>query len=503
MFIDSNNNRIAKNTIILYIRMLFSLLVNLYASRVILQVLGITDFGIYNVVGGFVIMFSFLNTSLASASQRFLTFELGKRDNGNMELLFNMLTNIHVIISCVLVLFLETFGLYFFIEIMNIPENRATAALYVFHFSVITLFMSIMSTPYNALIIAYENMKIYAYIDILNTIGKLLIIFIIPYFFIDKLIIYAFLLCIVSIFIRLLYSIYCYKQYPESRFKLLWNNEIFKQVMTFLGWISFSAVGSLAKKNGLNILINIFIGVVANAAVGIAYQVNLAINNFTNNFQMAFVPQLVKSYAEGNILRTRKIVFSGAKICSLLLMILSIPILIETEYILKLWLGKYPTFTPWLVRLVLIETFIRSVAYSMNSAIRANAKIKTFELVNNLILFLSLFLCFLVLYCEQNIYMVFFIEIIVAIISTIYTIIICSNRIDFKIKDYFYSVIVKIFFSFILVIAISYIPYYFLNESFMRLAFVCLTNLICSLFIIYFYSLSNKEKEILKKIIKK
>lgn len=483
--------------------MLFNLIVNLYASRVILQHLGITDFGIYNIVGGFVAMFSFLNTSLSNASQRFLTYELGKNKDSGISKLFIMLINIHIIISCVLVLLIESLGQWFFVEKMNIPDSRSNAALLVFHFSAVTLFMSIMSTPYNALIIAHENMKAYAYIDMLNTLVKLCVIFAIPHINSDKLIIYAFLLCLVSVFICSIYYLYCHKLYSESRYRFIWDKEIFTQVISFSGWVSFSAVGSLAKKNGLNILINMFVNVIANAAVGIAYQVNQAILNFTNSFQTAFVPQLIKSYAEGNLIRTRNIVFSGAKICSLLLMILSIPVLLETNYILKIWLSDFPQFTPWLIRLVLLESIIRSISFSMNSAIRASARIRTFEIINNLILFVSLIICYFILRCYHSVYFAFIIEVLVAVISTAYTIRVCSKRINFKINEYLCSVIIRVLFSYVVVFLLSLIPHYLLCESATRLIFVCVINIISSFFIVYTYSLNKKEKDTLKNLILK
>ena len=294
---SANNKRIAKNTLLLYIRMLFLMAVSLYTSRVVLQALGVEDFGIYNVVGGVVAMFGFLNAAMSSSTQRYLTFELGRGDMSRLRTVFCTSVNIHALISLVIVLLAETIGLWFFYQKMIIPEERLNAAMWVYQFSVLSSVVMVMNVPYNASIVAHERMSAFAYISILEVLLKLLIVFLLQVVCWDRLAFYAFLVFLVQLGIRFIYGIYCRKHFKETAFRWLWDKVMFREMLSFAGWNLWGNCAGVAFTQGINLLLNMFFGPVVNAARGIAVQVQSAVQQFSLNFQTAVNPQITKSYA--------------------------------------------------------------------------------------------------------------------------------------------------------------------------------------------------------------
>lgn len=333
---SENNKRIAKNTFLLYFRMLFTMGVSLYTSRVVLNTLGVEDFGIYNVVGGVVVMFSFLNSSLATATQRFLNYEMGQGNALKLEKVFSIALTGHYLIALSVILLAETIGLWFVSTQLEIPAERMHAALWVYQFSILTLAVSIISVPYNAVIIAHERMKVFAYVSIAEVSLKLTVVFLLVYLSFDKLVLYAFLLLVVAVIVRMIYATYCKRNFTECKYRFIFEKDLFAQMFCFSGWMFTGTLSNLFSSQGVNILINMFFGPIQNAARGIAYQIQGTVNAFVTNFMVAVQPQIVKSYSQGNYSYMYKLVFMASRYSFYLLFLLSLPVLLQTVSIATL-----------------------------------------------------------------------------------------------------------------------------------------------------------------------
>ena len=381
-----NNKRIAKNTAMLYIRMLLIMAVTLYTSRVVLEVLGVEDFGIYNVVGGVVTMLGFINSSLSGATSRFITFELGRGNNGDLKKVFRCAVSVHYLLALVILFLGETVGLWFVLEKMLIPPERMTAALWVYQCSIVTIIVSIISAPYNALIIAHERMSAFAYISIVEAIAKLLIVFLLKQIYYDKLIVYALLLVAIQISIRFLYTIYCNRHFPESSARYLWDKDLSRRIFAYAGWTMNGNLAVVGYTQGLNILLNLFFGPAVNAARGIAVQVQGAVQHFFVNFQMAVRPQIIKSYASGDLDYMHKLIIESSKYSFYLMLLVSMPILVNTEYILHLWLGIVPQHAVAFTRLMLLACMNYSLSNPTLMAIHATGDLKRFQIIEGTLL---------------------------------------------------------------------------------------------------------------------
>ncbi|MDO5526474.1 MAG: oligosaccharide flippase family protein [Prevotella sp.] len=378
---SSNNKRIAKNTLLLYFRMLLTMAVSLYTSRVVLGALGVEDYGIYNVVGGVVAMFSMLSGSLSAAISRFITFELGKGDKEKLIRVFSSSVTIQIGLCVIVLIFAETIGLWFLNSKMVIPENRMYAANWVYQLSLLTFVINLISIPYNAAIIAHERMSAFAYISIFEAVGKLTVAYCIVRFPIDRLILYAIMLAAISIIIRIIYGIYCKKRFEECTYHFIYDHELLKQMFGFAGWNFIGASSALLRDQGGNIVINLFCGPVVNAARGIASQVNTAISSFVANFMTALNPQITKSYAAGDHKYMITLLFQGARLSFYILLLLSLPVLVNTHYILQLWLGQVPEHTVLFVQFVLILGMCESISYPLITAMLATGRIRNYQLV--------------------------------------------------------------------------------------------------------------------------
>lgn len=378
---SANNKRIAKNTLLLYFRMIFIMLVSLYTSRVILNALGVEDFGIYNVVGGVVAMFTVLSGSLSAAISRFITYELGKGDKGKLNKIFSASVTIQLLLSLIIVVLIESVGVWFLNAKMTIPESRMMAANWVLQFSIVTFVINLVSVPYNAAIIAHERMSAFAYISILEAVCKLSIAFLIMISPIDRLIFYAILMCIVSIIIRLTYGHYCKKHFEECTYHFHWDKEILKKMFGFAGWNFIGASSAVLRDQGGNIVINLFFGPSVNAARGIAIQVNNAITGFVQNFMTALNPQITKSYASGNKEYMMTLIFQGARLSFYMLLLLSLPVLVNTHYILVIWLKIVPDHAVLFVQLILIFAMSESISNPLITAMLATGKIRNYQIV--------------------------------------------------------------------------------------------------------------------------
>lgn len=377
---QQNNKRIAKNTLFLYFRTIFVMVVGLYTSRVVLQVLGVENYGIYNVVGGFVSMFSLLSGSLTVASQRFLAFELGKEES-DVSRVFSSTVTIHIILALILLLFLEAVGLFLLNYKINIPPDRIQAANWVFHCSVITFCINIVSVPYNAAIVAYERMSAFAYVSIFEVVAKLLAVFALYKLTYDSLKLYAVFMMLIALHLRFIYGWYCHTHFRECRYKFVMDKQILKTMLSFSGWNFIGSSAGVMNNQGINILTNLFFGVTLNAARGIAAQVDNAINSFVSNFMMALNPQIIKSYAANNYDYLNNMIISGTKVAFFLFGMICLPVFVNTEYILKLWLGNVPDYSALFIRLGIIFMLCQNFSQCLYTAMLATGNIKKYQIV--------------------------------------------------------------------------------------------------------------------------
>lgn len=439
----SNNKRIAKNTAFLYVRMFLIMGVTLYTSRIVLKVLGEDDFGLYNVVGGIVAMFTFLNGALAGATSRFITYEIGRKDNIQLHKVFNVSLATHLIIAFIIVLLAETLGLWFFYNKMIIPIERFNAAFWVYQISIISCVLSIIQVPYNATIIAHERMGIYAYVGIVEVILRLMIAFLIEISTFDKLISYAFLLFLVHVLILCYYNIYCNKHFFECKLLLVKEKKMYKQMFVFASSDMIGSLSVLAQGQGLNILLNIFFGPAINAARGIAYQVQGAVTQFSGNFMTAVKPQIIKQYAMGKIDEMMQLVIQSSCFSYYLMLLIVVPLSLEAEYILTLWLGEYPDYTVSFLRLVLVLCMIQTLKTPRTTVFHATGKILLPNLVVGTILCMAFPAAYFVLKMGGNPNSVFWTAIISMFVSEIASIIILYHKITCSVKEYVLKVHVR------------------------------------------------------------
>ena len=492
-----NNKRIAKNTLFLYFRMMFIILVSLYTSRVILKTLGVEDYGIYNVVGGFVSMFGFLNTAMSATTQRYITYSLGTENTAQLNKVFSNCVMTHILIALIVLLFAESVGLWFLFNKMIIPECRMTAAFVVFQCSVVSTVVLILSVPYNADIIAHEKMSAFAYISIVEVTLKLLIVFLLKFSGIDKLIFYGILLLIVQCSIRLIYGSYCKRHFEETKFRIIWDFSLFKEMLSFAGWNLWGGVSNIMYTHGVNLLLNLFFGPTVNAARGIAIQVQNAISQFANSFQMAINPQITKSYAQRDYAYMHKLVFRSSKFTFILLFILSLPIFTETEAILKLWLAVVPNWTVVFLRLMLCIVIVDSVANPFMVSVAATGNVKLYQSIigGTMLLIVPTSYIFLKLGCAPNI--VFITHLFFAVLTFILRLFIVKRLIHFSIIEYCKVCIFKI----IAIVVPSFFSVWILtkclNESFESQLFVVVLSVVIGVIFSFICGLTINERQIL------
>lgn len=374
----SDNKRIAKNTIFLYIRMMVVMLVSLFTSRVILNTLGATDYGIYNVVGGVVTIVSFLNSALGASTSRFLTFALGEKNIQKQKSTFGACLNLHIGIALLVLILGETVGLWFFYEKMVIPDERMVAAFWVYQFSILTTMVSFTQVPYNASLIAHEEMSIYAYVGLYEAISRLIIAYLITISPIDKLVFYGLLLLINTIVVQLFYRWYAVKHFEECRFSLVKDRALYKRLLSYGGWDLFGNLALVCQGEGVNLLLNVFFGPVVNAARAIAFQIQGAVTQFVSNFMTAVRPQVIKNYAEGNVDKMYTMTFYAAKFSYILMLALVVPIIYEIRFILGIWLGDaVPDETALFAVIVLMTYTWRTFHIAALMPYHAIGKIKT------------------------------------------------------------------------------------------------------------------------------
>lgn len=439
------NKRVAKNSILLYGRMLLMLVISLYTSRVILEALGFNDYGIYNVVGGIVTMFTFINSAMGNASSRFITFAIGKGEKDNIIDVFNSSLLVHVTISILIIILSETIGLWLLYNKLVIPPDRFTAACWVYQLSVISCVANIMCVPFNATIIAHEKMGAFAYISLIDAVLKLIIAYSITIVSGDRLVVYAILLFGVQLTNILIYQIYCIRNFDIIKLRKLTDYRIMHEMSKFAGWSLIGNLAYIGYTQGLNILLNIFFGPVVNAARGIAVQVQNAVRGFVTNFQMAINPQITKSYAKNNYGRLHELIFASSKFSFFLLLCFVLPISIESNNILHLWLGNVPQYSAQFLVLTLSVLLIDCLANPLGIANNATGNIRNYQLVEGGMLLLIVPIAYIGLKLGGNPDTVFVVQLLVMIIVQTLRIFLVCHKIRMSRKLYMKNVILRVF----------------------------------------------------------
>lgn len=492
--ISENNKRIAKNTIVLYIRMIVMMLISFYTTRVILNALGVDNYGINNVVGSLVSMFSLISGSLAGSTSRFITFGLGKDDKEELRKTFITSVNINIILAIIVVIAIETIGVWFLNNKMVIPTDRLYAANWVLQCSVVSFAIGLLSVPYNASIIAHEKMSAFAYMTIFDAVAKLCIAIAIDYYNGDKLILFAIISLIPTIISQIIYYIYCKRNFEECRYRLEWNNNIFKRIGSFALWNFIGCTAGLMKDQGVNIAINLFCGPTINAARGVAMQINGVISRFITNFTTALNPQIIKEYAANNLERMHNLVFKGTRFSYYLFMLISIPVFLEVEKILQIWLDLVPEHTVLFARLVLILSLAEIISQTLITAQSASGKIRNYQIVVGGILLLNFPISYILL--KNGIFpeVTIVVAIIISQICLLARLLFLKNMIKLPIRKF----INKVYLNVIIVTIVSFIPpyitYTILQENNYRIIPVFMVSVISSVITIYFIGCNKQER---------
>ena len=450
----SNNKRIAKNTILLYIRTFIILLVSLYTSRVVLNALGVDDYGTYNVVGGFVAMFSLLSGALSNAISRYITFELGRGDKEKLKEVFSTSVTVQILLALVVVVLAEAFGIWFLNAKMSIPDGRMVAANWVFQCSLLTFAINLISIPYNAAIIAHEHMNAFAYISILEAFLKLGSVFLLFVIGFDKLIGYSVLLTAVAVLIRLVYGFYCNHHFEECGYKFYINKTLIKEMTSLAGWNMLGSSGQILNSHGINLLMNIFFGVTVNAARGLAVQVNGAVTQFVNSFTTAVNPQITKAYAKGEKDYMFKLVMMSSKYSFFLMLLLAAPIIAETPIILKIWLKNVPEYTVLFVRLTLIASSLSSITIPLYTLALATGNIKKYQIIVgglSLSCFFITYICYKLGLAVESSYYAYIFVIICIMVARLK---IVSDLTGLNIRVFINNVILRIVYVSVLLVAV-------------------------------------------------
>lgn len=500
---SENNKRIAKNTLLLYCRMLFLMVVSLYTSRVVLNALGVEDFGIYNVVGGIVAMFTVLSGSLSAAISRFITYELGKGNQDNLNKIFSSAVTIQLGLAGIIILLAETIGLWFLNTKMNIPESRMEAANWVFQFSILTFAINLVSVPYNASIIAHEKMSAFAYISILEAVGKLTIAYLIVISPIDKLIFYAILMCGVALVVRFTYGNYCKKHFSECTYHFIWDKQLLKQMFGFAGWNFIGATSSVLRDQGGNVIINLFCGPTVNAARAVAFQVNNAIHGFVSNFMTALNPQITKSYASGDREYMMKLIHQGARFSFYILLLLSLPVIINAHYILTLWLKIVPEHTTLFVQLVLIFAMSESISNPLITAMLATGNIRNYQIIVGGLQMMNLPISYVLLRHGCIPETVLIVAICISQCCLAARLYMLKGMIGLSVREYISKVYVNVlgvtFFSTI----IPSILFCYMNETLINFFMICVISILCTCTVIYFIGCNKKERQFINEKVNK
>lgn len=418
--------------------------VGLYTSRLVLDALGVVDYGIYGLVGGIVSMFAFLNSAMASATQRYLSFDIGKKDWDRLQKTFNATLNIHILIAIVIFILAETIGLWFVNTQLEIPQERMYAANWVYQFSIFAFILNVIQVPYNALLFAREHMSVYAYVSILETVLKLAIVLYLVQADSDKLILYSILTFGVAFVIRMTYQIYCRKRFPESKYKFYWNKAYYKELLSYSGWNLFGNIAAVARSQGSNILLNLFFGPVLNAAYGITVMVQGIIGNFVSNFQVAVNPQIVKNYAAGDKQASLNLMYKSSKFSFFGMLILVVPLLLNLEYVMNLWLKEVPPYAIEFIQLALIYSLIETLSNPLMTGAQATGKIKWYQIIIGSFIFLIFPVVYVVFKFSNNPLNLYWVFIGNSLVALLFRLLFLQKMMNLKLNQFLKKVVIPI-----------------------------------------------------------
>jgi O-antigen/teichoic acid export membrane protein len=493
----SNTVRIAKNTLMLYFRQILIMLVSLYTVRAVLNTLGVEDYGIYNVIAGVVVLFSFLNGAMASATQRFLNYALGQNNIEEARNIYSLSFILYVFISLLIIILAETAGLWFLQTKLNIPAGRKDAAFAAYQCSIAAAVIGLLRTPYHATIIAYEKMSFFALVSIVESLLKLGTAFLLATIHFDSLIVYAFLTFASGIIIFVIYKLYCNKTFETAHFRYCRDKTLLRRLASFSGWSIFGGIAYIGRAQGTNILINIFTDVRTNAAMAVATQVNTAVYSFVANFQTAFNPQIIKSYAAENLVYFKNLLIQASKISFYLLFIFFLPIYVNAEFIIKLWLKNAPEYTVIFIRLILILSLIDAVSGPLWMSVQATGNIKKYQIVVSCFILANLPVSLLFLTYRFSPDWVLLIRIFLESAKLLWLVFYLQKKINFPIRILFTDVFVPI--AVISIISGSATIYmYCLFSGIARFLITCSVSVICSSLLIYFIGLHGNERYFIK-----
>jgi len=449
-----NNKRLAKNTLVLYGRMLLTMVVSLYTSRVVLAALGVENFGIYNIVGGVVVLFSFLNSAMSSATERFLNFEIGRNNPKIVQRVFSVSLTVHSAVTLVVLILAETVGLWFLNARLNIPIGRMSAANWVYQFSVGATLLGILRVPFNAAIIAYEQMSFYAYLSVVEIFLKLGVVYLLVLSSLDTLILYAGLIFGIGIVMLVAYASFCLWSFPTTKVRLSYDRNMLQAMSGFSGWSLLGGIAVICNTQGINMVLNLFCGVAVNAAMGIANQVNGAIYQFVTNFQTAFSPQIVKYYAAGKQDELFCLVFRASTISFLLMALLSLPILSNSAFILALWLNKVPPYASEFTCVIIGCCLIDCLSLPIYALVNATGRIRAYQFLISILFILNIPVAYAMLCAEYSPVSVLISRLCISLLLFPVRIVIARQRANLSIADYFNHVFGKV----IVIFLAAYIP---------------------------------------------
>lgn len=497
---SANNKRIAKNTLLLYFRTLLVMAISLYTSRVVLSTLGVEDFGINNVVAGVVTMFAFLNSSMSTSTQRYLTYSIGKGDIEDTKIVFANAKRIHFLIGIIVVILCESIGVWLINNKLVIPVDRLYAANWVFQLALLSFFINVTQVPYNAAIVAHEKMDVFAYVSILDVTLKLIIVYflqVIPY---DKLIVYAVLTFIVVQIIRTIYMIYCIKHFPECKGTFVKGNQQFKEMFHFAGWNLFGSLAWMLRDQGVNMVLNVFFGPIVNAARGVAMQVSHAINTFVGNFITALNPQITKNYAQGKIEEMEILAYRGSRFSFLLLLLLSMPLLLNIDFVLGIWLKEVPQYVSIFLAFIVVDQLINSLFSStMITSLMATGNIRNYQITVSFFILLIVPVGYLVFREGFPPYSIFIVMNCCSLISGIVRYEFCVKQIGYRRNRFFVDVILKVLGTLVLAFPVPFIVKYFhfVHNPIVEFFSVCVISVVCVSFSALYVGMSVHERKMI------
>lgn len=499
----SSNKRIATNSLFLSIRMVIVLGITLYTTRTVLSLLGVEDYGVFNIVCGFVSMFTFLNTSMSNGIQRYYNYELGKNGEEGAKRVYNSSLRIQIHLAILIIVFAETVGLWYLNNKIVIPEDRMIAAGWIFQLSVLSFLFIIIQAPFMAAVMAHERMVFFAFISIYDAVLKLAIVFLVPILGGDKLIIYGFLLALISVSDFVIYFLYCKRKFREIKFNRFHHKDLFKSMLGFSGWNIFGALSGVMKDQGINLVMNYFFGPVVNAAQGVALQVSVGFQSLVQNITIPVRPQIIQSYSQGDINRVMNLTFTISKLSSLFLYMIALPVLMEINYLLKIWLGEnIPEHTSMFILIIVLTCFISNLNQAISAVVHASGNMRLYQILGGTAGILTVPAAYLILKLGGSPESALWMALGAMAVAQFNALWILKSIVEYSIKDY----LKQVMFPFILVVIstiwIPLLPIHFMEEGFWRFCVVLVISVSMVALSIYYLGLGAREKEFVFRMIK-